>query len=251
MPVPRTVPARALQTPMSLTDAEKSKRSAAARALDYVQPGMRLGLGSGSTAKIFVDLLGARVREGLRVVGVPTSSVTAKQAQGLDIPLTSLEETPALDLTIDGADEFDARRRLIKGGGGALLREKIVAAASGRMIVITDASKETKALGRFRLPVEVERFGFGATLPQVERIARAAGLAGAPILRRDATGAPFVTDGGHLILDCASGTIADPDALAVALDAVPGVMGHGLFIGLASAIIVADGDAVRVIGAQS
>ncbi len=236
---------------MSAFDAGTSKRAAAARALAYVQPGMRLGLGTGSTAKIFVDLLGERVRDGLTVIGVPTSSVTAKHAESLGIPLTTLDETPELDLTIDGADEFDGQLRLVKGGGGALLREKIVAAASRRMVVIVDASKEAASLGRFLLPVEVERFGLGATAIQVERLARAAGLDGTPTLRRDSEGAPFVTDGGHLILDCASGTITNPDNLATVLDAVPGVMGHGLFIGLASAIIVADGDTIRVIGAQS
>lgn len=231
--------------------ADDAKRRAAARALDFVQPGMRLGLGTGSTAAHFVDLLGARVRDGLAVVGVPTSEATAKQAAGLGIPLTTLDETPELDLVIDGADEFDPQRRLIKGGGGALLREKIVASASGRMIVIADASKAVDRLGRFHLPVEVDRFGLQSTRRKVEAAARAAGLAGVPALRETQAGRPFVTDGGHLILDCASGEIADPETLATALDAIPGVMGHGLFIGLATAIIVADGGDIRILGAAS
>ncbi len=230
--------------------ADDAKRRAAARALDFVRPGMRLGLGTGSTAAHFVDLLGARVKEGFAVVGVPTSEATAKQAAGLGIPLTTLDETPELDLVVDGADEFDPQRRLIKGGGGALLREKIVASASARMIVVADASKAVGRLGRFHLPVEVDRFGLQSTRRKVEAAARAAGLAGVPVLR-EAQGQPFVTDGGHLILDCAAGEIEDPEALATALDAIPGVMGHGLFIGLATAIIVADGEDIRIFGAAS
>lgn len=233
---------------MSAADA---KRQAAARAIDFVKPGMRLGLGTGSTAAHFVDLLGARLKDGLSVVGVPTSEATAKQAAGLGIPLTTLDETPELDLVVDGADEFDPQLRLIKGGGGALLREKIVASASARMIVIADASKEVSTLGRFHLPVEVDRFGLQSTRRKVEMAARAAGLAGVPVLREAQAGLPFVTDGGHLILDCAPGQIAEPEALAAALDAIPGVMGHGLFIGLASAIIVADGGDIRIFGAAS
>ncbi len=140
---------------MPATDAERSKRAAAARALEFVAPGMRLGLGTGSTAKHFVALLGERVRAGLNVVCVPTSSATAEQARGAGIPLTTLDETPQLDLTVDGADAFDGQRRLVKGGGGALLREKIVATASSRMVVIADASKEAAKLGYFPLPIEV------------------------------------------------------------------------------------------------
>ena len=139
--------------------ADAAKRRAAARALDFVKSGMRLGLGTGSTAAHFVDLLGARVKDGLAVVGVPTSVATARQAEGLGIPLTTLDETPELDLVVDGADEFDPQLRLVKGGGGAFLREKIVAAASARMVVITDGSKAVDRLGRFQLPVEVDRFG--------------------------------------------------------------------------------------------
>ena len=236
---------------MPADDVEHSKRAAAARALEFVAPKMRLGLGTGSTAKHFVALLGERVRSGLEVVCVPTSSVTAEQARTAGIPLTTLDETPQLDLTVDGADAFDGQRRLVKGGGGALLREKIVATASCRMVVIADASKEATKLGHFPLPIEVERFGLGSTLTQVEDTCSAAGLSGSPSVRRLADGSPFITDGGHLILDCPRGTITDPERLAAALDAIPGVMGHGLFIGLASAIIVADGEAVRVIGSTA
>ena len=212
---------------------------------------MRLGLGSGSTAAHFVDLLGARVKEGLAVVGVPTSTGTAEQAKKLGIALTTLDETPELDLVVDGADAFDPQMRLVKGGGGALLREKIVASASARMVVIADGSKAVERLGRFPLPVEVDRFGLQSTRRKVEAACRDNGLAGVPALRTASSGEPFVTDGGHLILDCAPGEIAEPERLAVALDAIPGVMGHGLFIGLATAIIVADGEDIRIIGAVS
>jgi ribose 5-phosphate isomerase A len=235
-------------TPIS-DPADAAKRRAAARALEAVRPGMRLGLGTGSTAAHFVALLGARVAEGLDVVGVPTSERTRQQAAALGIRLTTLDETPALDLTVDGADEFDGARRLIKGGGGALLREKIVAAASARMIVIADASKEVARLGRFRLPVEVDPFGLESTRRKVEATARAFGLDGPPALRRKADGLAFVTDGGHSILDCATGAIDDPEGLAAALDAIPGVVGHGLFLGLATAVIVADIEATRILGA--
>lgn len=231
-----------------MTQPDPSKLAAALRALEYVQPGMKLGLGTGTTAAIFVDALGHRVAEGLRIIGVPTSEATRAQAAKLHIPLTNLDETPQLDLTIDGADEFDPALRLIKGGGGALLREKIVAAASARMIVITDRSKEVARLGRFALPVEVNPFGLESTRRLVEKAARAAGCAGAIHLRRTPGDAAFVTDGGHYLLDCSFGSIADPERLSAALFAVPGVVEHGLFIGLASAVIIGDTDGVRVLG---
>ena len=208
---------------------------------------MKLGLGTGSTARQFVDLLGQRVRNGLLIVGVPTSRATFEQAKELGVPLATLDEFPELDLTIDGADEVDAALRLIKGGGGALLREKIVAAASRRMIVIADGSKLVERLGAFPLPVEVAPFGLGATQKQIERRSGELGLRGAIELRRKA-GTPFVTDGGHNILDCAFGAIEDPEALASALEKIPGVMGHGLFLGLASAAIIAVADDLRIIG---
>jgi ribose 5-phosphate isomerase A len=225
------------------------KREAASRALEFVQPGMKLGLGTGSTARHFVDLLGARVRQGLSIVGVPTSEATATQARGLAIPLATLEEYPELDLTVDGADEVDSALRLIKGGGGALLREKIVAAASKRMIVVADASKYVAPLGAFPLPVEVVPFGLAATRRHIERASAAFGPP-PPIVLRRARGAEeaFVTDGGHYILDCAFGAIQEPEALAAALSAIPGVVDHGLFIGLASVAILAAEDGVRILG---
>ena len=225
---------------------ESSKRRVAARALAYVEDGMKLGLGTGSTARHFVDLLAERVREGLDVVGVPTSERTRAQAEGLGIRLATLDELPELDLTVDGADEFDPALRLIKGGGGALLREKIVAAASARMVVIADASKRVERLGRFPLPVEVNPFGLASTARKVERAAAEAGAHGPLALRRGPDGAPFQTDGGHLILDCRFGSIPDPDTLASLLVAIPGVVEHGLFIGLASAVVT-DGDAGLVV----
>jgi len=228
--------------------ADDQKRAAAAAALSHVTPSMKLGLGTGSTAAHFVDLLGARVRDGLNIIGVPTSERTRAQAEALGVPLATLEEEPRLDLTVDGADEFDSALRLIKGGGGALLREKIVAAASRRMFVITDASKARTTLGAFPLPVEIDRFGARATRLHVERLARELKLSGAVQPRPGADGRDFVTDGGHVILDCAFGAIAEPEALAQGLEQIPGVMEHGLFIGLATAIFVAGPDGVSVIG---
>src|ERR671925_93073 len=180
-------------------DIDAQKRAAAARALDFVRAGMRLGLGSGTTAKHFVELLGQRVRAGLEVIAVPTSETTHSDAERLGIPLTTLDETPQLDLTVDGADEIAPDLSLIKGGGGALLREKIVAAASARMIVIADDSKWVPMLGRVPLPVEVVQFGLAATRRAVEAAAAAAQAPGPAILRRTPDGHVFVTDGGHLI----------------------------------------------------
>jgi len=231
---------------MAMT-AEEAKRAAAARALELVTPGMRLGLGTGSTAAHFVNLLGARVARGLKVICVPTSERTRAQAESLAIPLTTLDETPALDLTVDGADEVDGALRLIKGGGGALLREKIVAAASARMVAIVDDAKIVERLGKFSLPVEVNAFGLGATRLLVEKVAARRGCQGAVTLRM-AGGAPFVTDGGHLILDCAFGVIADPEALSADLFAIPGVVEHGLFLGLARAAIVAGSSGISIRG---
>lgn len=232
-----------------MTDpAEAAKRLAAARAVDLVRPGMRLGLGTGSTAAHFVALLGERVAQGLKVVGVPTSERTREQALSLNIPLSTLDETPELDLTIDGADEFDPQLRLIKGGGAALLREKIVAAASARMVVVTDRSKQVATLGKFPLPVEVDRFGLESTRRHVLAAGQATGCTGEVRLRMNGQGQVLVTDGGHAILDCVFGRIPDADALARLLNAIPGVVEHGLFIGIAKAVIVADASGVEVIG---
>jgi ribose 5-phosphate isomerase A len=228
---------------------ELAKRRAAERALAYIEPGMRLGLGTGSTAAAFIDLLGARVRKGLKLVAVPTSEATHALAQHQGIPLATLEEVPRLDLTIDGADEIDPRLHLIKGGGGALLREKIVATASRRMIVIADHTKKVATLGRFPLPVEVVRFGHQSTeLHIVERAARIGAVCKVS-LRRCADELPFVTDGGNLVLDCAFGRIDDPPRLAEAIQSIPGVVEHGLFLGLAELAIVAGPDGVEILTA--
>jgi ribose 5-phosphate isomerase A len=228
-------------------DIEALKRQAAARALEWVRPGMKLGLGTGSTARHFVDLLGDKVRSGFDVVCVPTSEVTRIQAEGLGIKLTTLDETPELDFTVDGADEIEPGLAVIKGGGGALLREKIVARASKRMVVIADESKWVPTLGRFPLPIEVVPFGLKATQNEIEAAFRACGVSGPLTLRKDKNGHVFVTDGGHWILDAAMGRIPAPERLADALSPIPGVVEHGLFIGLVQAAILAGASGIRVV----
>jgi ribose 5-phosphate isomerase A len=208
---------------------------------------MRVGLGTGSTAQHFIDLLGARVRDGLPIVAVPTSEATRADAARLGIPLSTLDETPELDLTVDGADEIAPDLAVMKGGGGALLWEKIVAAASARMIVIADDTKWVPMLGRFPLPIEVAPFGLEATRRAVEAAALAAGCPGPAVLRRTRQGHPFVTDGGHHMLDASLGRIPDPRALAARLVEIPGVLEHGLFIGLVAAAIIAGAEGVRVV----
>jgi ribose 5-phosphate isomerase A len=227
--------------------ADLQKRAAAARAIEFVRPGMKLGLGTGSTAKHFVELLGERVRAGLNVVGVPTSESTRADAERSGVPLTTLDAAPALDLTVDGADEIGPDLTLIKGGGGALLREKIVAAASARMVVIADESKWVSSLGRFPLPIEVLPFGLAATQRAIEQAVGSVGSSGSLTLRQGKGGHAFVTDGGHWIIDAALGRIADPKGLAAKLAAIPGVMEHGLFIGLAQVAILAGPDGVRMV----
>lgn len=225
-------------------DAAALKMEAARVAVDHVERGMRLGLGTGSTAEAFVRLLAERVSEGLTVVGVPTSERTAELARSLKVPLTTLDETPELDLTIDGADEIDPKLRLIKGGGGALLREKIVAAASKEMIVVADGSKRVETLGAFKLPIEVVPFGLAATMRAIRSVAAVLGLDGPLSVRQGAHGAAFLTDGGHFIVDADFGRIPEPEALADRLVHIPGVVEHGLFIGLASAALIADAEGV-------
>ncbi|MFD1252692.1 Ribose-5-phosphate isomerase A [Devosia equisanguinis] len=224
---------------------EALKREAAAQALTEVRSGMRLGLGTGSTAKHFVELLGEKVASGLDVICVPTSEVTAAQAKSLDIPLSDLETLDRLDLTVDGADELDAALNLIKGGGGALLREKIVAAASDAMIVIADGTKLVETLGRFPLPIEVNRFGLGATRRTIAEVLLAHGAEGGLKLRGEDKGTPFVTDGGHLILDAFFGRISRPEALSMDLLNIPGVVQHGLFLNMCSKAYVATPDGVK------
>jgi ribose 5-phosphate isomerase A len=223
------------------------KWQAAARALEYVQEGMKLGLGTGSTAKHFVELLGERVRAGLGVIGVPTSEATRADAVRCGIRLTTLDEVDRLDLTVDGADEIDPDLNLIKGGGGALLREKIVAAASDRMIVIADETKWVETLGRFPLPVEVIPFGLKATQRAIAEAFAECGVSGQMVLRKARDGHVFVTDGGHWIVDAHLGRITDAPRLAGSLAAIPGVVEHGLFIGLAGTAMLAGPGGIRVI----
>ena len=229
-------------------DAKALKIEAARAALTHVESGMRLGIGTGSTAEEFVRLLAEKVAAGMAVTGVPTSERTAALCRELGVPLATLDEMPELDLTIDGADEVDPRLSLIKGGGGALLREKIVAAASTRMIVIADQSKLVETLGRFPLPIEVNRFGLRATELAIARAAGKLGLDG-PLTLRMTNGEAFVTDGGHLILDASFGRIPDTRALSEALHAIPGVVEHGLFLGLATAVILADAAGIQTLQA--
>lgn len=222
------------------------KIKAAQAAYEFVEDGMKLGIGTGSTADEFIRILAQKVKGGLNIIGVPTSVRSKDLCEELGVPLTTLEETPQLDLTIDGADEIDGDMVLIKGGGGALLREKIVAAASGKMVVIADASKMVETLGAFPLPIEVNPFGLGATRIAVEKAADRLGLSG-PIALRGGEEKPFVTDGGHFILDASFGRIRDARALSSALLEIPGVVQHGLFIDLATACVVASEKGIDVI----
>ena len=228
-------------------DLDAQKRAAAAHALDFVRAGMRIGLGTGSTARPFVELLAERVRAGLPVIAVPTSEATRSQAERLGVPLSTLDETPELDLTVDGADEIAPDLTLIKGGGGALLCEKIVASASARLVIIADESKWVPILGRFPLPVEVVQFGLAATRRAVEIATVAAGAPGPALLRRTSDGHAFVTDQGHWVFDVALERIPDPKGLGDRLAAIPGVVEHGLFIGLAQTVVLAGSEGVRVI----
>ena len=227
-------------------NAKAMKIEAARAALQHVESGMRLGIGTGSTAEEFVRLLAEKVVAGMAIIGVPTSERTATLCRELGVPLSTLEDTPELDLTVDGADEVNAELALIKGGGGALLREKIVAAASARMIVIADESKVVATLGRFPLPIEVNKFGLRATQIAIEEAARSLDLSG-PLTLRMTAGQPFVTDGGHLILDASFGRIPDARALSNVLHAIPGVVEHGLFLGLADLAVIAGSDGIRTL----
>jgi ribose 5-phosphate isomerase A len=227
-------------------DARQLKIAAAQAALEHVEDGMRLGIGTGSTADEFVRLLAEKVADGFKVQGVPTSERTARLCVELGVPLFSLDDLPELDLTIDGADEVDHSLGLIKGGGGALLREKIVAAASKRMIVIADESKLVETLGQFPLPIEIAPFGMTATRLAVERLAASLGLTGEIVQRPERDG-PYLTDGGHFILDASFGRIPDAEALAKGLVAIPGVVEHGLFLNMASAVIIASQSGARTL----
>lgn len=230
--------------------ADEWKKAAAEQALTHVKSGMKLGLGTGSTAAHFVALLGQKVKSGLNVLCVPTSEATGAQAAALGIALSSLDETPFLDLTVDGADEIDGELRLIKGGGGALLREKIVAVASSRVIIIADHTKRVEALGAFPLPIEVVPFGLTATKTLISRLASDCGCEGEIKVRAGQNGKPFITDNGNVILDCAFGQIDDPDALDDSLKLVPGVVEHGLFLGIADLGIVAGPMGVEILSSD-
>jgi len=217
---------------------EAEKQAAAQASVRFVKEGDIVGLGTGSTASIAVRLLGERVRSGLKIRGIPTSVETQQLATELGIPLLTLDEVQHIDVTIDGADEVDPKLQLIKGGGGALLREKIIASASRKMIVVADSSKQVPMLGKFPLPVEVIRFA------QALVAARIAALGASVALRKRADGSPYITDEGHHILDCRFGQIPDPAALGRELDCMPGLVEHGLFIGLASVALIARGGEV-------
>ncbi len=226
------------------------KKQAAAKAVDLVKSGMRVGLGTGSTAEKFIALLGARVQGGLDVLCVATSERSAMQARGLGLRLSTLDDTPYLDLTVDGADELDGQLNLLKGGGGALLREKIVATASERVVIIADAGKRVETLGAFPLPVEVVRFGLASTRNLIEMLAGDAGCRGPIKLRLGRDGQPFVTDGGNYIFDCAFRRIDKAEMLDEALKAIPGVVENGLFLGIADLAFVAGPGGVDTIAAE-
>jgi len=218
---------------------EEEKEAAGRAAAKLVRDGDVVGLGTGSTAYFAVIALGERVKAGLKIIGIPTSIQTGDMARGVGIPLTTLDDNPEIDITIDGADEVDPQLRLIKGGGGALLREKVVASASKKMVVVADSGKMVPVLGKFPLPVEI--ISFARTV--VER--KMVSLGGSPKLRTKPDGSPHLTDNGNQILDCSFGQIADAAGLALALSNIPGIVEHGLFIGLASVALVGRGDRVE------
>ena len=218
-----------------------AKTNAAIEAAKLVQDGMVLGLGTGSTAAKFVDAVGKLVDDGMNIIGVPTSIQTEAQAKSLNIPLADLNTLEGIDLTVDGADEFDPELRLIKGGGAALLREKIIADFSDRMVVITDASKQVETLGAFPLPVEVNAFGMALTEKRIQSALEILEMKDIEVAPRiNSEGSLLITDGGHHILDLQCGRIQDVESLATMLDQIPGVVEHGLFVGLADAVIIGD-----------
>jgi ribose 5-phosphate isomerase A len=218
---------------------DQEKEAACRAAAKLVRDGEIVGLGTGSTAHFAVVALGERVKAGLKIIGIPTSVQTGELARAVGIPLTTLDEHPEIDITIDGADEVDPQLRLIKGGGGALLREKVIAAASKKMVVVVDSSKVVPVLGKFPLPIEV--ISFARTVVEKKIVS----LGGSPKLRAKPDGSPFITDNGNQILDCSFGKIDDPAALALILSDTPGIVEHGLFIGLAKLALVGRGDRVE------
>ena len=230
-----------------MSQQDNLKHAAAAKALDYVKDGMKLGLGTGSTADAFVDALGPLVRAGIKLRCAATSERTAARARAIGLVIEDPGDLAPLDLAVDGADEADRNLTLVKGGGGALLREKIVAASSKRMIVVADESKLVARLGKFPLPVEVLEFGHAATALRLKAALAALGHGNAPVTLRMRDGALFRSDNGNPIYDCALGAIDDAPRLAAALDAIPGIAEHGLFVGIAHTLLIARPDGVEVI----
>ena len=224
---------------------DQEKEAAARASLRFVKDGQVLGLGTGSTATYFIKLLGEQVKSGLRIRGIPTSVRSRELAESLGIPLTTLDECQEIAVTVDGADEVDPQLRLIKGGGGALLREKIVASATRQMVVVADATKQVQRLGKFPLPVEVIKFAQALVAKRISAL-------GAQVqLRTGADGKPFMTDENNHILDCHFGQIQNPDVLARQLSDMPGVVEHGLFIGMASVVLFAQGSEIVELKAAS
>ena len=213
---------------------EIEKEAASRAAIKFVQDGQVVGLGTGSTAAYAVQFIGDRVKSGLKIRGIPTSIHTREMAAKLGIPLTGFDEVQQIDVTIDGADEFDPQLNLIKGGGGALLYEKVVASASRKLVIVADSSKQVAMLGSFPVPVEVITFALPLVRREIEQL-------GAAVVLRQKVGKPFVTDEGHHILDCHFGRITDPPTLSTRLSDIPGIVEHGLFINRASVILVAHG----------
>jgi ribose 5-phosphate isomerase A len=224
---------------------DQEKEAAARASLEFVKNGQVVGLGTGSTAAYFIRLLGAEVKNGLRIRGIPSSDRSREQAAGLGIPLITLDECQEIDVTVDGADEVDPQLRLIKGGGGALLREKIVASASRQLVIVADATKRVPVLGKFPLPVEVIKFAQAVVRKKIEA------LGAAVEMRMGTDGKPYLTDENNYILDCRFGQIPDADGLARRLSDMPGVVEHGLFIGMANVVLVANGSEVVELRARS
>lgn len=225
---------------------DRAKLAAGHKAIEtYLNDGMRIGLGSGSTSHWFVRALGEKVREGFDIAGVPTSTATRDLALSVGVPLLDLNDVDELDLTIDGADEIDRAGRMIKGGGACLLWEKVVARASRRMVAVVDDKKVVDQLGAFPLPIEVIRFGWRNTERQLRRLLEGFGLGNQSISLRGGEASPVVTDSGHYLLDCRLSRIDDPNGLAPLFNEIPGVVEHGLFVGIAHEMVVghADGSA--------
>lgn len=230
---------RVNQSP-TMPDYDQEKRRAAAYSLHFIEDGMTVGLGSGTTASHFITSLGERVQDGLRIRAIPTSEKSRRLARNAGIELTDFEHVDRLDVTVDGADEVDPQLNLIKGGGGALLHEKIVASATEKLVIIGDSRKRVSVLGAFPLPVEIVPFGFELTLRRIRALGPEVKL------RRGEAGDPFVTVEGHYILDCSFGRIEEPEHLADRLEVIPGVVEHGLFLQMASTVVIARGNDIAV-----